>query len=104
MKIEYYNEYSPSLGRHMELKVFGHAGKPILVFPSQCGRFYEYEGFGMIDVASGFIEEGRKRLSAPTGPATDCIVLNSILIMCAKKLFRGLWTLMPWAAITVPAA
>lgn len=69
----------------------------------------------MIDVASGFIEEGRaqfsvltvwigKRLSAPTGPATDCIVLNSILIMCAKKLFRGLWTLMPWAAITVPAA
>ena len=28
MKIEYYNEYSPNLGRHMELKVYGHAGKP----------------------------------------------------------------------------
>ncbi len=67
MKVEYYNEYSPSLGRHMELKVYGHAGKPILVFPSQCGRFYEYEGFGMIDAASGFIEEGRAQFFCVDG-------------------------------------
>lgn len=39
MKIEYYNEYSPSLGRHMELKVFGHAGKPILVFRPNAAVF-----------------------------------------------------------------
>lgn len=67
MKVEYYNEYSPNLGRHMELKVYGHAGKPILVFPSQCGRFYEYEGFGMIDVASGFIEEGKAQFFCVDG-------------------------------------
>ena len=33
----------------MELKVYGHAGKPILVFPTQGGRFYEYEDFGMVE-------------------------------------------------------
>ncbi len=59
MKVEYYNDYSHALGRHMEVKVFGHAGKPILVFPAQCGRFYEYEGFNMIEAASGLIEQGR---------------------------------------------
>ena len=58
MKVEYYKEYSPSLGRNMKLKVFGHAGKPAIVFPSQCGRFYEYEDFGMINAASEFIEKG----------------------------------------------
>ena len=67
MKIEYYNEYSPNLGRHMELKVYGHAGKPVLVFPSQCGRFYESEGFGMIDAASGFIESGKAQFFCVDG-------------------------------------
>ncbi len=59
MKTEYYNEFSVSLGRNMEFKVYGHAGKPVLVFPSQDGRFYDYENNGMIEAASPFIEAGR---------------------------------------------
>lgn len=39
MKVEYYKEYSPCLERDMEYKVYGHAGTPILVFPTQNGRF-----------------------------------------------------------------
>ena len=35
MHTEYYREYSPSLGRDMEYKVYGLAGKPMLVFPCQ---------------------------------------------------------------------
>ena len=33
MKTEYFKEYSSNLNRDMEFKVYGHAGKPILVFP-----------------------------------------------------------------------
>ena len=59
MKVEYYKEYSHELGRDMEFKVYGHAGKPCLVFPAQDGRFFDFEGFGMIDVCRDYIEAGR---------------------------------------------
>lgn len=59
MHIEYHKWYSERLGREMELKVYGHYGKPILVFPSSGGRFHEFEDFKMIEAASGFINEGK---------------------------------------------
>jgi esterase/lipase superfamily enzyme len=59
MKIEYHKWYSPNLGHEIELKSYGYYGKPMLVFPAQGGRFYEYEDFGMIAAVSGFIESGR---------------------------------------------
>ena len=62
MKIEYRKHYSQNLGREMEYKVYGHGGKTALVFPSQNGRFFDYENFGMVDVLSDFIESGRLRL------------------------------------------
>jgi esterase/lipase superfamily enzyme len=48
MNREYHKWHSPELGRDMELLVFGHAGTPVLVFPTSMGRFYQYEDFGMI--------------------------------------------------------
>lgn len=59
MNIEYHKWWSPSLGHDMELKVYGHAGKPMLVFPTQGGRFFEYEDFGMIEACRPSIEGGR---------------------------------------------
>jgi esterase/lipase superfamily enzyme len=59
MKIKYCREYSACLGRDMEYKVYGHAGKPVLVFPSQDGRFYDYEDNGMIQAAEDYIDSGR---------------------------------------------
>lgn len=59
MNIEYHKWWSPSLGQDMELKVYGHAGKPMLVFPTQGGRFYEYEDFGMIEACRPAIDGGR---------------------------------------------
>jgi esterase/lipase superfamily enzyme len=43
----------------MELKVYGYYGKPVIVFPAQGGRFYEYEDFKMIEAVAKFIEEGK---------------------------------------------
>jgi esterase/lipase superfamily enzyme len=42
----------------MELKVYGHSGKPVIVFPTQGGRFFDYENNGMIDAVHWFIESG----------------------------------------------
>ena len=62
MHIEYHKWWSPSLGQDMELKVYGHAGKPVIVFPSQGGRFYEYEDFGMVEACAPSINDGRVQL------------------------------------------
>ena len=48
MKREYHKWSSPALGRDMEMLVFGHAGMPVMVFPSSCGRFFEFEDRGMV--------------------------------------------------------
>ena len=58
MHIAYYKEYSHNLGRDMEFKVYGHAGKPCLVFPAQDGRFFDFENFKMVDAASWYLENG----------------------------------------------
>lgn len=58
MRTEYFSEWSHHLGRQMEYKVYGHSGKPVLVFPTSGGKFYQYEDFGMIGTISEFIERG----------------------------------------------
>src|SRR3954454_18073608 len=58
MRRDYHNWYSQHLGRHMELLTYGHAGMPILVFPTSQGRFYEYENAGMIHAIWQKIEWG----------------------------------------------
>ena len=46
----------------MELLAFGHAGSPVLVFPTSRGRFYEYENNGMIPAVAGKIDAGQLQL------------------------------------------
>jgi len=46
----------------MELLVFGHAGTPVLVFPTSKGRFFDYEDRGMVDALRGPLGEGRAQL------------------------------------------
>ncbi len=62
MNTEHVRWWSPALGQDMELKAYGHGGKPALVFPSGGGRFHEYEDFGMVEACGPFIEEGRLQL------------------------------------------
>lgn len=62
MQVEYHRWWSPSLGQDMELKVYGHYGKPVLVFPAQSGRFFDYENFGMVEAVRGSIDGGKVKL------------------------------------------
>lgn len=54
----YHRWESPSLNRPMELLLFGHAGAPVIVFPTSQGRFYEYEDRGMVAALSHHLEQG----------------------------------------------
>lgn len=62
MQVEYFKEYSKCLERDMEFKVYGTGGQPILVFPSQDGRFYDFENNGMIKTVAHLIDAGRVQL------------------------------------------
>ena len=59
MNREYHKNYSQELQRDMEALVFGHAGQPMLVFPTSMGRFFEYEDSGMIRALAGKIDAGQ---------------------------------------------
>src|SRR5712672_12670 len=59
MNREHHRNYSHELQRDMEALVFGHAGRPLLVFPSSQGRFFEYEDAGMIRVLAPKIDSGQ---------------------------------------------
>ena len=60
MNIEYVKHYSSALDRDMEFKVYGDGrGRPVLFVPCQGGRFFDFEGFKMIDHWAKWIEEGR---------------------------------------------
>ena len=61
MRVKYHRWWSPRLNREMELKVYGHWGMPYLVFPCSRGRFFDYEGMGMIDAVAGFVRAAVKR-------------------------------------------
>ena len=62
MNREYHKWFSPALARDMEMLVFGHAGLPAIVFPTSCGRFFEFEDRGMINTVHDKLERGQLQL------------------------------------------
>ena len=62
MQVNYYKEWSEYLNRDMEYKVYGHAGRPMMVFPCQSGRFWDWEDQGMVEIAKPWIEAGKLQL------------------------------------------
>ena len=59
MHISYHKKDSRNLGRPMEHKRYGHAGRPVVVFPTSGGRFFQYEDSGAVAALSEFIDDGR---------------------------------------------
>ena len=98
MHIEHLSHWSGHLNREMYVNRYGHAGIPLLSFPSSGGSHNEYYDFGMIDACASFIEEGRVQFftlsSVDSELACDwknghdklkCTVLMNDMLL--KKLF-----------------
>jgi esterase/lipase superfamily enzyme len=45
-----------------DVLVYGHYGRPVLVFPSQQGNTFDWEDRGMIDGIEGLLADGRAKL------------------------------------------
>lgn len=65
MFFEARHHWSGELGREMPFNVYGHSGKPVIVFPSSGGNHNEYGNFGMIDACRSFIERGLIKVYTP---------------------------------------
>lgn len=65
MKEEYFKWHSPHLDRDIEMLTYGHAGHPVIIFPSTMGRYYESKDFKLIDSVRWFVENGLVRLYCP---------------------------------------
>ena len=59
MNREYLAWNSPILGRRMEMLWFGHAGRPMIWFPTSVGKFYQNEDFGLTTAVKDLIAAGR---------------------------------------------
>lgn len=47
--------------------VFGHAGHPVILFPTALGRYYEAKDFGLIASLAPLVEAGRVVVYCPDG-------------------------------------
>lgn len=65
MKEDYHKWYSPTLNKEIEMLVFGHAGYPVVLFPTTMGRFYECKNMQLIESAKWFLEEGLVQIYCP---------------------------------------
>ncbi|HMF09892.1 MAG TPA: esterase, partial [Thermoanaerobaculia bacterium] len=63
MNREYHSWDSPILGRKMELLWFGHAGRPMIWFPTSKGRFYQNEDFGLVAAVGDHLDAGRLQIA-----------------------------------------
>ena len=53
--------HSQNLGMEMPLVAYGHAGYPLLMFPTAAADYLEYERFHLVDAIQPLIEAGRVR-------------------------------------------
>jgi esterase/lipase superfamily enzyme len=51
--------YSPAIGAVGNVVVYGHYGRPVMVFPAERGGAWDFESQGMIGAVGGLIEAGR---------------------------------------------
>ena len=62
MRRDHVAVHAPGIGGDGDLIVYGHWGRPLLVFPSQQGRAWDYENNGMIGMLAPLIEDGRLKV------------------------------------------
>lgn len=47
--------------------VFGHAGYPVILFPTSLGRYYQNKDFGLVGSVGALVDAGRIKIYCPDG-------------------------------------
>ena len=59
---DYVRWWSPSLGRDMEFLWFGKFGRPVMLFPTSAGRYFENEDFHLTGSLADKVDKGEVQL------------------------------------------
>lgn len=62
MRREHREIWAPSIGASASVVAYGHWGRPVLVFPSEAGRAWDFEDRGMVAAVGDLVEAGRVKL------------------------------------------
>ena len=89
MKEEYLKWYSPTLSKDIEMLVYGHAGYPVIVFPTTKGRYYESKDFKLIESARWFLEQGLVKIYCPD--SVDALSWYNKGIHPADRVKNHIW-------------
>ena len=62
MNAHHHELYSQAIGASGGVAAYGHYGRPVLAFPSEGGKAYNWQDNGMIDTLSDLLNSGRIKL------------------------------------------
>lgn len=79
---------SPSLGKKVEMLIFGKSGTPVILFPSAYGSYTEWEYSGAFNILHEQIEEGFNQFYCVDAFATESLVNKSISPLARIKRFK----------------
>jgi len=108
--IENYRKwYSYNLGFELNMLVFGDRGKPVILFPTSNGRYYQNKDFGLIDAVSWFVNEGLIKIYCPD--SFDWLCWYNKDVLPQERARNYAWydkmlneELVPWATLETGAS
>ena len=62
---EFHTWFSSSISSEFKMLIFGHAGQPVILFPTSKGSYYQNKDEGLINAAGWFLENGKIRIYCP---------------------------------------
>jgi esterase/lipase superfamily enzyme len=62
MNVSHHELYSPAIGAAGSVVAYGHWGRPVLAFPAERGRAWDWADNGMVGAVEGLIDGGRIKL------------------------------------------
>lgn len=70
--------WSPSLGRDMEILRYGYSGTPILGFPGNMGRYYDWENHQLIDALRLQLHKGYNQIFCIDSVDTESVLNTNV--------------------------
>jgi esterase/lipase superfamily enzyme len=62
VNVNHHELYSPAIGAAGSVVAYGHYGRPVLAFPAEAGRAWDWQDNGMVGAVAGLIDDGRVKL------------------------------------------
>ncbi|MGE5315382.1 MAG: esterase family protein [Acidobacteriota bacterium] len=89
MKEAYRKWYTKYLSRDMEMLIFGHAGYPVILFPTAQGRYYQSKDNGLIEAAAPLLDAGLLKVYCPDGIDSESWYNNALHPADRVKTYNG---------------